>query len=221
MKCPKCGGETPNGSNFCQHCRAPLNANYKSNEELESQIRQDKIDLQKEIEKTKTAETGKTIAERERDVAKNNLRDTQIQHNKEKEKNKNKNNLIIIISLAVLLLLGGGFAYQYFSVDDTGIESVSAPSEVLSKLPGNYTLREYNNGELVGNSKTAVLRKENSDYVITIVTDYGPERHIIKNGSDNTLHSETLGEGKVTYKEEINKITIKFNKDNYSWEFVR
>lgn len=221
MKCPHCGGDNPESSNFCQHCGGPINSDYKSNEELESQIEQKNIDLQNAINKAKTAEEGKSIAENERDVVKKKLHDTQLQQTKIIEDSKSKNNLFIIISLAALLIFGGAFAYQYFSVDDSEIESVSATPEILSKLPGNYTVREYNNGELIGSSKTAVLKKDTSDYIITIVTEFGPERHVIKNISSNTFNSETLGEGEVTYKEEINKITIMFKKDNQLWEFVR
>lgn len=133
---------------------------------------------------------------------------------------KNKNTILFVL-LAIVIIFGGIFTYQYFTVDFSENKTIPATNEVLCNLPGNYTLREFINGETIGKSKTAVLKKDNSRYMFTIVTDFGPEHHSFINTSDNKLYSETLGEGEVTYKEIINKITITFKKENYIWEFVK
>ena len=227
MKCPKCNKENPNGTNFCIHCGERLNKDYKSIEDLESEnkkqkdiIKQGAIELQKEKGKTQNAEEEKKKALVERDTVRKILDDAQRQHAKEKADEQKKNKIILSVLLTLFLLLGGVYAYQYFNIDNN-VETISAPNEVLSKLPGNYTLREYNSGNVVGNSKTAVLRKEDARYTFTIVTEYGPEQHSFINTSSNLLHSETLGEGEVTYKEVINKTTITFKKNNITWEFVK
>jgi hypothetical protein len=169
------------------------------------------------------AEEEKNRALRERNNALNNLRIAQLP----KTETKNNNNgriykIIVYILLTIGLFFGGIYAYQYFDAkNNTEFKNFPATNEVLNNLVGNYTLREYNNGEIVGNSKTAVLRKENSCYIVTIVTDFGPEYHSFTTTSNNLLSSETLGDGEVTYKEAINKITIRFKKNNYLWEFVK
>ena len=202
MECPNCHQQTPDNRNFCKHCGASLNENYKPNDVLKAEI--EKLNNQL-------------------DGAVKTLDDEHRQHEAEKAEEKTKTakfQKYAIILLTLFLFVGGISVYQYFNVDND-VETISAPNDVLSRLPGNYTLREIRNGEPIGTSKTAVLRKETSGYTFTIVTDYGPEHHRFVITSNNLLHSETLGDGEVTYKDAINKITITFKKDNFSWEFVK
>lgn len=83
-----------------------------------------------------------------------------------------------------------------------------------SKLLGTYDVRfEYPDSisRFVG-----VFEKDVADnYVLTILSEYAPKVLLFEMQADGSLYSSDLGKGIVVYKESIDKVTIRFKKEDY------
>lgn len=70
---------------------------------------------------------------------------------------------------------------------------------------------------------TATVRlTPEGDYLLTAVSEYGPETfRFTFSEADAQVRSDELGEGSVSYKESVGKITIRFEKEGESCELTK
>ena len=124
---------------------------------------------------------------------------------------KMKRILILSAALSLLLCSCGG------SSASSGEEAV--PSSVLHSLEGNYTMKTTDPSGT--RYSTAVVKELGSkEFQIARITVYGPVYYgFTLDGT--SVKSAELGSGAVTYKANIKKTTISFQKQEFTCELSR
>lgn len=98
--------------------------------------------------------------------------------------------------------------------------AVPASAEVLQDLPGNYSMKIQTAGET--HYSTAVVRRiAAGEYQIARITVYGPLLYGFRLGPEAVVSSEELGRGTVTWQENIKKVTIRFEREDFVCELSR
>lgn len=108
---------------------------------------------------------------------------------------------------------------------------VVTESDMIQKIiPGLYSVTLLIEGSEVStpmNALNAEIRKDSTvagtdnHYAIALVSDYDPELHKFEVLEGGKLSSPTLGEGTLTYKENIDRTTITFINGNTKWTFKK
>ena len=95
-----------------------------------------------------------------------------------------------------------------------------AGETVLQDLPGNYSMKVTSAGEV--HYSTAIVRHVvATQYQIARITVYGPVMYGFTLKPDATVVSEELGKGMVTWQEAIQKLTIRFEREDFVCELSR
>lgn len=94
-------------------------------------------------------------------------------------------------------------------------------SKALSKIDGNYAMREISDGVLVNGIRTAAIKVKDSQGQILVVSEYEPEIIDFTINLDGTLISNQLGTGEITYNERLDKITLRFKQNDVVCEFTK
>lgn len=120
--------------------------------------------------------------------------------------------------LGILLLLGG-----LLSCGSRAGSSASGvpPQEVLSQLPGNYTMKMVVDGDNPRYSTAVVKELPTGQYQVARITVYGPVYYLFSLGPQASLQSDQLGQGSVTYQPHIQKLTLHFEKGTSICELSR
>ena len=100
-------------------------------------------------------------------------------------------------------------------------EQLSTRQTVISDFSGNYSIRLIGDSGNRGRYRTAIVSRNGNDYDVKVITDFGPEHHSFHIDSNNKLVSETLGEGVVEYKDDINQTKITFRNGGKIWEIIK
>ena len=91
-------------------------------------------------------------------------------------------------------------------------ESLVPPPQVLSEIPGNFTMKMTLDGE--SRYSTAVVKElPDGQYQIARITVYGPVLYHFNLGPDASVSSAELGKGAVSYQKNIRKLTIRFENE--------
>lgn len=124
---------------------------------------------------------------------------------------KMKWTLILSVALAVLLCSCGGPSVS--SAEE------AVPSSILHSLEGNYTMKTTDPSGT--HYSTAVVKELGSkQFQIARITVYGPVYYgFTLDGT--SVDSAELGSGAVTYKANIKKTTISFQKQEFTCELSR
>ena len=102
----------------------------------------------------------------------------------------------------------------------TPVQPVPASAEVLQTLPGNYSMKITSAGEI--HYSTAVVRSVAAGtYQIARITVYGPVLYGFTVKADASVVSEELGKGQVTWQENIKKLCIRFEREDFVCELSR
>lgn len=102
------------------------------------------------------------------------------------------------------------------------VQTELAITAAISRLEGNYTLREKNGGTLVNGIRTAAIKKiAELQAQILVTSEYGPEFYDFTISSNGIVESEQLGTGEITYNEKLDKITLTFKRGERICEFVK
>lgn len=122
-----------------------------------------------------------------------------------------KGTLILLASLCFLLCSCGG--------PSASPAEEAVPSSVLHSLEGNYTMKTTDPSGT--HYATAVVKDLGSrQFQIARITVYGPVYYgFTLDGS--LVNSAELGSGAVTYKANIKKTTISFQKQEFTCELSR
>ena len=120
-------------------------------------------------------------------------------------------------------LLYIGIAYSDSNTDDgDAVRTEMIVSTAISRLEGNYTLREKNAGVSVNGIRTAAIKKTSeSQAKILVSTEYGPEFYDFTFSLNGSIESEQLGKGEITYNEKLDKITLTFKQGERICEFAK
>jgi hypothetical protein len=103
-----------------------------------------------------------------------------------------------------------------------GIQQEQALTTAINNIDGNYTLREKNGSTLVNGIRTAAIKKISSDKAnILVMSEYGQDLYSFSFTSDGKVQSEELGDGEITYKEKLDKTTIRFKQGERVCEFTK
>ena len=121
------------------------------------------------------------------------------------------------------------FLYFTFGKSDSNNKNVGEPvktevnlSTAISRLEGNYTLREKNAGVLVNGIRTAAIKKTSDIQArILVVSEYGPEIYEFSLDASGSIESEQLGKGEITYNEKLDKITLTFKQGERICELTK
>ena len=124
---------------------------------------------------------------------------------------KMKMKLILLAALGALLCSCGG--------PSASSEEEAVPSSVLHSLEGNYTMKTTDPSGT--RYSTAVIKDLGSkQFQIARITVYGPVYYgFTLDGT--SVNSAELGSGAVTYKANIKKTTISFQKQEFTCELSR
>ena len=120
-------------------------------------------------------------------------------------------------------LLYIGFANSDSNTDDgDAVRTEMVVSTAISRLEGNYTLREKNAGVSVNGIRTAAIKKTSESQArILVSTEYGPEFYDFTLNTSGQIESEQLGKGEITYNEKLDKITLTFKQGERICEFTK
>jgi hypothetical protein len=120
-------------------------------------------------------------------------------------------------------LLYIGFANSDSKTDDgDAVRTEMVVSTAISRLEGNYTLREKNAGVSVNGIRTAAIKKTSESQArILVSTEYGPEFYDFTLNANGQIESEQLGKGEITYNEKLDKITLTFKQGERICEFAK
>ena len=122
---------------------------------------------------------------------------------------------------ASLLYLG----FANFDSNKNGGETVQTEMSVstaISRIDGNYTLREKNAGVSVNGIRTAAIKKTSESQArILVSTEYGPEFYDFTFSVNGSIESEQLGKGEITYNEKLDKISLTFKQGERICEFTK
>lgn len=127
------------------------------------------------------------------------------------------------VGAAVLMV----FLYFTFGQSDSNNNGTVVQIEVnvataISRLEGNYTLREKNSGVSVNGIRTAAIKKTSESQArILVSTEYGPEFYDFTYSVNGSVESEQLGKGEITYNEKLEKITLTFKQGERICEFTK
>lgn len=123
---------------------------------------------------------------------------------------------VVVAYLAVEII--GSY---YTSVQKTKVLTESSIN-VEKIIPGLYTVKQSFNGKETPVKLNSEIRLESIGiYAMIIVSEFEPEIHRFKVLENNKLYSETLGEGEILYKENIDRTTIIFKKGEIQWELKK
>lgn len=92
-----------------------------------------------------------------------------------------------------------------------GEETVCLSDELLL---GTYDVR-FDYPDSVERFVGIVERDASENYVLTILSEYAPKVVLLEMQSDGSLSNSDFGTGIVSYKEHLNKVIIRFNKEDY------
>lgn len=111
----------------------------------------------------------------------------------------------------VLLLLSCG--------PRTGSATAEAPLSAES-IPGNYSMKMVVDGQT--HYSTAVVKRiPDGRFQIARITVYGPVNYHFSMDQNSLVVSEELGSGKASYQSQLNKTTIRFEKEGALCELSR
>ncbi len=141
------------------------------------------------------------------------------------EAEKKKNETVFYIVLVLALLIAGGAAWFWFSGKKAPeevpvIETQPADMQFLEHLEGNYSMKMVSGGETNYTSAT-VKRVADDRYAIARVTVYGLMHYSFSFSEDGSVFSDELGAGFAAYKPELDKTTIRFEKESIVCELTR
>ena len=89
-----------------------------------------------------------------------------------------------------------------------------------SLLLGNYDIRfEY--PDSVARFVGIVDRDLSGNCTLTILSEYAPKILMLSFYADGSAECGELGSGKVTYRESLDKVTIRFEKEDYICTLVK
>ena len=127
------------------------------------------------------------------------------------------------VGAAVLM----AFLYFTFGQSDSNNNGTVVQTEMnvataISRLEGNYTLREKNSDVSVNGIRTAAIKKTSESQArILVSTEYGPEFYDFTYSVNGSVESEQLGKGEITYNEKLDKITLTFKQGERICEFTK
>lgn len=128
------------------------------------------------------------------------------------------------VGAAVLM----SFFYFTFGQSDSNkndgetVQTEMKIATAISRLEGNYTLREKNSGVSVNEIRTAAIKKTSESQArILVSTEYGPEIYDFIINENGDIESEQLGKGEISYNERLDKITLTFKQEERICEFTK
>ena len=126
----------------------------------------------------------------------------------------------IIAMIGVLAF--AGMKYGNKDKAESSTQTAIAITTAINRLDGNYTFRETDGGMLVNGIRTAAIKKVSGTQARILVTsEYGPEFYDFTLNTNGGVESEQLGIGEITYKENLDKITLTFKQGERICEFTK
>jgi len=133
----------------------------------------------------------------------------------------------IVFAVFSIILIGGAIAiFLLFRPLAEKADNISEPmTDVVTghrpqTFAGNYSVKLETTDAV--SRYTAVITEYASDnYRIDVITEYGKSMYTFTPQPDGSVISPEIGTGIVTYKEKINKLTIRFEKGGTTCEFSR
>ena len=123
-----------------------------------------------------------------------------------------------IRQLVLFVVLGMAFS----GCVGRSVQQVSVIPDIqkIGNLEGSYSMTFTSMGET--RYSTAVVKKvSDHEYQIARVTVYGPVLYTFKLGNDATVSSAELGEGELSYRDDLKQTTIRFERENFICELTR
>lgn len=121
---------------------------------------------------------------------------------------------------AIVVLVGlGVIAYTAFGDKQQERKTKAVEAPVIGELPEGLELEGNYSCLMISGSDTTSLvalvgKAVGEGYQMTLISEYEPRIIFFKRLTDTRLMSEELGMGEVTYKQNIEKTTISFEKEN-------
>ena len=126
----------------------------------------------------------------------------------------------LLIRLAAFTLFLPGLLSCGSRSASSPVQPVPASAEMLQTLPGNYAMKITSAGET--HYSTAVVRSvAGGTFQIARITVYGPVLYGFSLAPDARVVSEELGSGAVTWQENIKKLCIRFEREDFVCELTR
>lgn len=208
--CSSCHHSLTDEANFCENCGIYL----KQDSCIDPTVLQDNTDGTQDVPHTETHET----QEHQQHVDNQPVR----------QGNSNRGcimvyGLVLLVIVCILLVRNISLAItrQRILSRIEQREQVSTRRTMIADFTGNYSIRLIGDSGNRGRYRTAIVSRNGNDYDVKVVTDFGPEQHSFHIESNNKLASETLGEGVVEYKDDINLTKITFRNGGKVWEIIK
>jgi len=131
----------------------------------------------------------------------------------------------ILLGAGLVLMIFAGWKFADLKNSEKAIEYEveEAPVEDLSfmdDLEGNYSF-SLKAGEEVSYSTAVVKLIATHMYQVTRMTVYGPMHYSFEVTGGKSLYSEEMGEGTASYKPELDKTMLHFEKENVVCELSK
>lgn len=130
------------------------------------------------------------------------------------------------VILTLFFIVFGGWIIKVLLDDkdsEQSSQSISVERQNSTKqfLPGNYSVSVTHEDTKKWTASTEIRMYTDSEYRMVVFSEYAPEFIIIRLQSDGTLFSDQLGIGTLTYNKELDKITLLFIRNGYTWKAIR
>lgn len=125
-----------------------------------------------------------------------------------------------VFSLALMLVAvtccGYMFSMKYI-LEKEAREALTEKkvTEIKDLIEGNYEVR-FDYADSTVRFTGTVSRDINEAYVFTILSEYSPRVITLDICDDGVIRCDELGEGTMSYIEDIDKTSIKFEKENFT-----
>lgn len=131
----------------------------------------------------------------------------------------------ILLGIGLLLMIFVGWKYSDLkksekSIKQKAVEMTVEDLSFMNNLEGNYSFM-LKAGDEVSYSTAVVKQIATGMYHVTRMTVYGPMHYSFEVEGGKTLISEEMGDGIVSYKPELDKILLRFEKENVVCELSK
>jgi len=208
--CSSCHHPLTDEANFCENCGIFL----KRDSSFGSTVPQDNTDDTQDALSTETHET---------QVHQQHIDNQPIRQGNSFHGCIMVYGLVLLFIMCILLVrnISSALTRQRILSRIEQREQIPTRQTVISDFTGNYSIRLIGDSGNRGRYRTAIVSRNGNDYDVKVITDFGPEHHSFHVDSNNKLVSETLGEGIVEYKDDINQTKITFRNGGKIWEIIK
>lgn len=122
--------------------------------------------------------------------------------------------IVIAVSAIVFIVI------KPFAGEKSEVKIESVQGYIPETFAGDYAMK-LASGDIVSRYTAVVKEFASNKYRVEVITEYGKSMYTFTAEPDGTVDSPELGKGKVSYKANINKLTIEFSGRDSRCELSR